>query len=325
MRGGDHRTPASPTDPGVTQTVEMPIYLLTVGQLRQLRTLVGVLVVVIFVLVVVIGMALPRALAYGPVFEENLVMRARVAEIDRRMAEVDRVMLRLRLYDAQIKGLGGVSGDHGPLPDVRASDPEGGDFEPPADDVDPYAPGEGGVHGPHHMSLRPADVWAGIVQARIETFLAVVGLAEPDLNAVVRELEDIRALDQALPRLWPSDGPMTSRFGWRRSPFGRTWRFHSGLDIGSRRGDPIVAVGPGRVIKAEFNAGYGRMVEIDHGFGISTLYAHATTLEVRQGDRVEAGRRIATVGSTGRSTGPHLHFEVRLDGHPVDPLDYLPR
>jgi len=309
----------------VTKTVDLPIYALSVRQVRQLRLLVAVLAGVIAALVLAFGAMMPRILAYDELFEENMALRGRVSEVDREMSEVDRVMLRLRLYDAQIKGLGGVSGDHGPLPegDVEAV-PEGS----PAPAVHPdMEPGAGGPEdlGIEPSDLRPAELWAIAVQARIESFLTFVSLTEPDLNQVVRELEDLHALDEALPSTWPADGLLSSDYGWRRSPFGRTWKFHSGLDIASKRGTPIYAAATGKVIKAEYNEGYGRHVEIDHGFGISSLYGHCNTLEVEVGAKVSRGDFIATMGSTGRSTGPHLHFEVRLDSHPVDPLDYLPR
>lgn len=287
-----------------------PVYVLREKQVRQLRLLVTAMLLVIVGLVLVLGITLPRSNAYDELFEENLALRQRVAEIDRQMAEVDRLVLRLRLYDAQIRSLGVPGGDHGPIDEDMPAE----DFEPPPEDTGMFA-----------TDLRPAEAWAASVQTRVETFLAMGDLAEPDLNAVVTELEDLRALELAMPSTWPADGRMTSGFGWRRSPFGRTWRFHSGLDIAGNRGKPIYAAAPGRVIKARYNAGYGRMIEIDHGFGISTLYGHCASLAVREGQLIDEGDRIGVVGSTGRSTGPHLHFEVRLDGHPVDPLDYLPR
>jgi hypothetical protein len=275
---------------------------------------VGGLLVLVVALTVSTGFMLPRNLAYQDLFEENLVLRQRLLEIDRKMTQVDRLMLRLRLYDAEFRSLGDPSGDHGPLGDV---DGEGG--------VDVMEADTEGEMGFNPEDLRPAEAWADAVQGRVETFLSLAVLSEPDLTALMAELEDMRALQEALPSDWPADGRMTSGFGWRRSPFGRTWRFHSGLDISNRRGTPIYVPAPGRVLKAGYNSGYGRMAEIDHGFGITTLYAHCNSIAVREGDLVERGQYLGTIGSTGRSTGPHLHFEVRLDGHPVDPLDYLPR
>ncbi len=316
-------------DPTVTRTADAaPVVLVTARELRHLRTVVWGLATLVVVLVMGLGLTLPRSIAYGALFGENLELRERLSEIDRSMAEVDRLLLRLRLYDAQFRSLS-PEGDHGPLAEsdwdawTRARAPD----EVPGWEVGPmHAESPVEQLGPHGADpLRPAHAWAEAVRARVDTFLSHVALAEPDLAQVMRELEDLRALEQALPSAWPAAGRLTSTFGWRRSPFGRSWRFHGGLDIAARRGTPIVAPAPGRVLQATYNAGYGRMVVLDHGFGITTVYAHCHTLEVSPGDVVERGDQIATIGSTGRSTGPHLHFEVRLDGHPVDPLDYLPR
>lgn len=114
--------------------------------------------------------------------------------------------------------------------------------------------------------------------------------------------------------------------GWVSSPFGmRDGRMHEGIDIAAGTGEPIIAVRGGKVIFAGTQDGYGLTVIIDHGNGFSTLYAHCSELLVKTGERVASGQLIARVGSTGRSTGPHLHLEVRLDGVPHDPMTYLQR
>ena len=97
------------------------------------------------------------------------------------------------------------------------------------------------------------------------------------------------------------------------------------MDISNDRNSPIAAAAPGRVIRAFYNGGYGRFVEIDHGYGITTRYAHLNRIKVREGEEVQRGQVIGLMGRTGRVTGTHLHFEVRIDGHAVDPMDYLPR
>ncbi|MBP2640583.1 MAG: envC [Firmicutes bacterium] len=124
--------------------------------------------------------------------------------------------------------------------------------------------------------------------------------------------------------MWPLSGPITSPFGWRIHPIFGTSRYHSGLDIGADYGDPVVAADSGVVIYADWMGGYGKAVIIDHGSGVSTLYGHNSDLVVGEGQRVNKGQVIARAGSTGYSTGPHVHFEVRLNGSPTNPLDYLP-
>lgn len=121
----------------------------------------------------------------------------------------------------------------------------------------------------------------------------------------------------------PSDASITSNFGWRMHPVLGDSRFHSGIDFGDDYGSTIRAADNGVVIFAGWYGGYGNAVIINHGEGITTLYAHTSKLYVSEGQNVQVGEAIAAVGSTGLSTGPHLHFEVRKDGEPVDPMDYL--
>ena len=117
----------------------------------------------------------------------------------------------------------------------------------------------------------------------------------------------------------------SSSYGWRIDPFNGNRAFHEGLDFSAATGTPIYAAAGGIVTFAAQTPDYGRIVKIDHGSGLETRYAHASRLTVRAGDRVEKGQKVAEVGSTGRSTGPHLHYEIRLSGNPLDPRKYLKR
>lgn len=117
-------------------------------------------------------------------------------------------------------------------------------------------------------------------------------------------------------------GFLSSAFGKRRDPFNGRVRFHEGVDFAARRGDPIVAIGAGVVSWSGRRSGYGLVVEVNHGDGLVTRYAHNSKNLVKVGDAVVAGQVLGTVGSTGRSTGPHLHFEVLKDGRPVNPVRY---
>ena len=123
--------------------------------------------------------------------------------------------------------------------------------------------------------------------------------------------------------MYPTIGPVTSNFGWRTHPILGTERFHSGIDFGADYGSLVYASERGRVIYADWYGGYGNAVIIDHGNGMTTLYGHCSELYVKDGDMVEKGQPISAVGSTGFSTGPHLHFELRANGEPLDPATYL--
>lgn len=123
---------------------------------------------------------------------------------------------------------------------------------------------------------------------------------------------------------WPVNGPITSPFGWRVHPIWGTQIFHAGIDIAADYGDPVVAADSGTVIYAGWLGGYGNAVMINHGGGMVTLYGHNSSLTVDVGDHVSRGETIALAGSTGNSTGPHCHFEVRIHGEVTQPLNYLP-
>lgn len=123
--------------------------------------------------------------------------------------------------------------------------------------------------------------------------------------------------------LWPGYGRITSRFGWRTHPIYGDRRFHAGVDIGGGAGAPILAPQDGVVISAGPGGGYGLLTVVSHGGGITTAFAHQSAILVREGQVVRKGELIGRIGSTGNVTGPHLHFEVRDDGSPVDPLGYV--
>lgn len=130
--------------------------------------------------------------------------------------------------------------------------------------------------------------------------------------------------DQIMPAGSPVlSGFITSKFGYRKDPINRKGSFHAGVDFAGKRGSPIIAVADGLVVYADTRNGYGRTVEIRHGNGLVTRYAHNQKLLVKEGDLVEQGQVIAKLGSTGRSTGPHLHFEVLEDGKQVNPMKYV--
>jgi murein DD-endopeptidase MepM/ murein hydrolase activator NlpD len=126
---------------------------------------------------------------------------------------------------------------------------------------------------------------------------------------------------------WPATGRLTSRYGYRTHPIYGDRRLHAGIDIGGGTGTPIFAAEAGTVILAYFSPSYGNLTVVDHGVidgrSVTTAYAHQSVIGVSEGQRVARGQQIGRLGNTGNSTGPHLHFEVRLEGEPVDPLGWV--
>jgi murein DD-endopeptidase MepM/ murein hydrolase activator NlpD len=146
---------------------------------------------------------------------------------------------------------------------------------------------------------------------------------EASLQLLIEYFEDKRSLYASTPSVWPVRGWVTSPFGNRTSPFSGILKFHEGIDIAAQTGTPVMAPADGVVIKAGFSTGYGNMVEISHGYGIKTVFAHNSRLNVKAGQQVKRGDVISYLGDSGSSTGPHLHYEVRLNGLPVNPMRYM--
>lgn len=156
-----------------------------------------------------------------------------------------------------------------------------------------------------------------------------LSVAEMDAEdaEIEKQLRTIQATsNQAqIPGMWAHMGKINNEFGFRRSPFGgRTYEFHAGMDIDGERGDQVIAPAAGVVTEAGWKGGYGNMVEIDHGNGLKTRYGHLSKIEVEIGQAITRGQLMAFVGSTGRSTGPHLHYELRLNDRPINPRRFLP-
>ena len=150
---------------------------------------------------------------------------------------------------------------------------------------------------------------------------------DPEDAEIEKQLRTIQATsNQAyIPAMWAHMGKINNEFGFRRSPFGgRTYEFHAGMDIDGERGDQVIAPAGGVVTEAGWKGGYGNMVEIDHGNGLKTRYGHLSKIEVEIGQTLSRGQLLAFVGSTGRSTGPHLHYELRLNDRPINPRRFLP-
>jgi murein DD-endopeptidase MepM/ murein hydrolase activator NlpD len=158
------------------------------------------------------------------------------------------------------------------------------------------------------------------------------GLLRDVLHIIERKLDQVRpgverreALAAATPSIWPVPGWLSSRYGNRRDPFTGTPDFHTGLDISADSGEPVRATADGTVTTARLSGNYGNLVTLDHGFGIGTRYGHLLRFAVGEGQRVRRGDIVGYVGSTGRSTSPHVHYEITFNGRPANPLRLLGR
>ncbi|MCD6582365.1 MAG: peptidoglycan DD-metalloendopeptidase family protein [Desulfuromusa sp.] len=161
------------------------------------------------------------------------------------------------------------------------------------------------------------------VQRQINKLQVEIELRRQSQEGVRNLLNDQVSLSRATPKGWPTKGWLTSYFGMRKSPFSGKRVMHEGLDIAASVGTPVVATADGIVARVKYSAGYGKMVILDHGYGYRTIFAHNSKILVKAGQRIKRGDLIAKVGNTGRSTGSHLHYELRLNGVPIDPRKTL--
>lgn len=150
-----------------------------------------------------------------------------------------------------------------------------------------------------------------------------VDQVEQRLQRVYELRQDKISYWASVPTMWPVQGFVTSGFGYRHAPLRGGSTFHEGVDIASPVGTPIKAPADGVVTYAGYKNGLGKCIVVDHGYGITTMYGHNAALEVVEGDRVRRGMVIASIGMTGRTTGPHLHYQVMVDGVPIDPMKYI--
>jgi murein DD-endopeptidase MepM/ murein hydrolase activator NlpD len=152
---------------------------------------------------------------------------------------------------------------------------------------------------------------------------SAAGRQETSYHELVSAFHDMKSLLAHTPSIWPVRGWVTSGFGRRVSPFTGKRVLHTGIDVASRKGAVVVAPADGVVTRVTSDYNLGKLVEIDHGYGFSSRYGHNSQILVHTGQRVRRGDPIARVGNTGRSTGPHVHYEVRLEGVPVNPKRYI--
>jgi len=186
---------------------------------------------------------------------------------------------------------------------------------------------------PDEGAASEAWVRAGATTAAAQRVLGLAQVAEAasqraqhrsdSLTVLVRELEDKRARLASMPSVWPTKGWLTSRFGPRISPFTGRSQKHAGIDIAGRQGTAIHSPARGRVSSISSRGPLGNSLVVDHGFGLKTFYGHTEEIFVGVGETVERGQRIASMGNSGRSTGPHLHYAVHLKGKARDPLNYI--
>lgn len=252
-----------------------------------------------------------RFVVRDEIAQRDRFMRANLDAMAERVGEMQAKLVRLEAVGERVAGLAGVRPEDLRLPAADAGSPA---TPPPAKRL-------GGQGGPFIPPATPSfEQLDSLIQRLGET---------ADHQADLFTLFESRLLERKLQALLvPSSQPVAdvspgSGFGFRTDPFTGRPALHTGLDFPADIGTPILAAAGGVVVSTDIHAAYGKLVEVDHGRGLMTRYAHASRIDVKPGDIVKRGQKIAEVGNTGRSTGPHLHFEVLVDGVPQNPARFL--
>lgn len=261
--------------------------------------------------------------------EETIAQAAKIRGFERELASVHEELARVQELERKVRIIANLPGA------AAAGGAEVTDIAPDGAEVQlptgvPIDLGQGGLEpGERRFDTREladqgaAELDFDQMHVRADHLGGLARVRAESLGSLVGELE--RKSDQlaSLPSVWPVRGWLTSRFGPRVSPFTGRRHMHSGIDIATRHGSPIIAPARGRVVFVGSKGPLGKSVVLDHGFGVRTYYGHTSEILVKTGDLVERGREIAKVGNTGRSTGPHLHYTVEVDKKSRDPLDYI--
>ena len=243
--------------------------------------------------------------------EENRHLRAQLALVQEKLAHISATLERVEQLDGKLRSSAVQlqDPDHNP-----AVTPRGGGTAPP----DPSGDAEAAS-----TPSSPAGSGATGLAGGLGALAGEASLQEQRLREVQSYFDDQRALLASTPSVWPARGWVTSDFGTRMDPYTARRKMHEGLDIATPQGQPVYSPSDGTVSFAGTEGGYGKVLVIDHGNGLKTRYGHVSEFFVRAGDRVRKGDKVAAVGSTGRSTGPHLHYEVRVNGTPENPRMFI--
>lgn len=256
---------------------------------------------------------------------ETIERRAQVAEFQEKLEAVDGNLSRLQEFERKVRIIANLPGTAGS---------GGEEVTAVGSDRAPQAAAGGGLEDASEVLPAPTRVPEVPETASVEDrvslleqaaeYLGVVAEGQTqNLEQLVKALEGKRRYLASSPSIWPAKGWLTSRYGQRISPFTGKRQFHAGIDIAGAMGTEVVAPADGTVVFAGQRGPLGNSVIIDHGHGVRTQYGHARELFVKRGDKVERGQRIAALGNTGRSTGPHLHYVVEVKGKTRNPLDYI--
>jgi murein DD-endopeptidase MepM/ murein hydrolase activator NlpD len=236
--------------------------------------------------------------------EENAQLRSQVLLVQEKVAHISATLDRVERFDAKLR-----------TAVTTLQDPERnlaiGPVGASAQDAVPAGPAPA------------AEQNVSGLPGRLGSLESEAARQEQSLRELQEYFDDQRSLLASTPSIWPTRGWVTSDFGTRLDPYSADRQMHEGLDVATPHGQPVQTPSDGVVVFSGVEGGYGKVLVIDHGYGVKTRYGHLSEVLVRLGDRVRRGDKVAAVGNTGKSTGPHLHYEVRVNGIPENPRKFI--
>lgn len=235
--------------------------------------------------------------------EENAQLRSQILLVQEKVAHISATLDRVERFDAKLR-----------TAVTQLQDPERNLAIGPVGQDDPA-----GVPGPSPAARENLAALPG----RLGSLETEAVRQEASLRELQEYFDDQKSLLASTPSIWPTHGWVTSDFGLRLDPYSADREMHSGMDIASPPGQTVIAPSDGTVVFNGTEGGYGKVLVIDHGYGVKTRYGHLSEVFVRLGEHVKRGQKVAAVGNTGRSTGPHLHYEVRVNGIAENPRKFI--
>jgi murein DD-endopeptidase MepM/ murein hydrolase activator NlpD len=236
--------------------------------------------------------------------EENAQLRSQILLVQEKVAHISATLDRVERFDAKLR-----------TAVTQLQDPERNLAIGPVGSADVEA------HIPGPAPAAEASLTA--LPGKLSSLETEAARQEQSLRELQEYFDDQRSLLASTPSIWPARGWVTSDFGTRLDPWTAERKMHHGLDIATPHGQPVYTPSDGTVVFAGTEGGYGKVLVLDHGYGVKTRYAHLSEIFVRTGGRVRRGDKVASVGNTGRSTGTHLHYEVRVNGIPENPRKFI--
>jgi len=236
--------------------------------------------------------------------EENAQLRSQILLVQEKVAHIQSTLDRVERFDAKLR-----------TAVTHLQDPERNLAIGPVGAPDADA----GAAGPAPAAQENLAALPG----RLHSLETEAARQEASLRELQEYFDDQKSLLASTPSIWPTQGWVTSDFGVRLDPYSADRSMHQGLDIATPHGQGVLAPSDGTVVFNSTEGGYGKVLVIDHGYGVKTRYGHLSEVFVRLGERVVRGQKVAAVGNTGRSTGPHLHYEVRVNGIPENPRKFI--